>query len=440
LELLSLPMEVLIKITKMLTQKEMIQLAKTCKSLKRIVYSKEFWSSTQVFMNLLDDTSDYKIIYSSLNARGLYSLYFFVSSYHVLIKHLYLIRYFWPKLTLLCDLTKNRVTEVVDELKDIPPVRLRNLCTFVSAKINRQTFNTFQHVLHSISYLSISSSSCDDNIAHKLVKCKNFKVLNLSRTLVTNLGVKRLCGFRRTKCGVTYDIEESLFNLEIIDISNNMYLNEKCWKFLKGLDNLKILTISVIDEICPGVESFKEILNIKFLTSLNIDSANSPEGIMLALSAIESKLKALSFKSCQLRDCALLTLESPTGFKSISCLKISSEVLTDNGIFSVCDHLKQLVILDISDCINLTDICLVNITNRLEKRRLLCVIGCTKMTVSQLDKKRQESKDCVIQSDFDLKMPDLGKIADEELREVFFYYHFLNDSLYLTPNFRKNVL
>ncbi|KAI8746559.1 F-box/LRR-repeat protein 14 [Biomphalaria glabrata] len=343
---------------------------------------------------------------------------------------------FWPGVTLICDSNKNRTNLAFEELNQVQPLSLTNVKTFVMGNFNSSIFNAFKKVLDSVSYLCVSNTSLDDNIANELVQCKNLRALNVSKTLISDFGILTLCGFRQTKSGETsYEIKASLFDIEIFDISNNLNVSKNCWQFLKGLPKLRILVTSYVDEYCPDVESFQKLLDLESLTCLCLDSSNSPGAVISALNTSDSNLKSLSYKFCELRDFDLLRLNSSIGFQNLSFLKMSSVFITDNGIDSVCKYLKNLIILDIGGCKNLTDVSLANIFQSLEKLKVLCVNGCNRMTATQLSKMREQSKDCVIKSDFPLSNPVLGKITEETLREVLFSYHFVTNGFSEIQNF-----
>ncbi|KAK0047857.1 F-box/LRR-repeat protein 14 [Biomphalaria pfeifferi] len=397
----------------------------TCKVLHNYAYNKVLWRYAMVKTRLTNKLECFDETYRSYEKRGIRKLFFKVTDYKILSRHLNLIQSKMAKIEMLWEESENAyVPRGIISLKGL---MFENLQTLKLLVVEHNFLKLLCDTAPSISYLNFSGSRFDDDCAEAILNFKNLKALTIAKTCLSDKGIATISGY--VKNIRHYDRDSSapfLATIEILDISENRWVTGESWQLLKNLTKLKVL---VTDDKLVNGSHYSQLKEVTSLRCIAIEKSIWPEKILISYSKQEScLLSSICFSNSDMSDEGLQHLKK--GFKNVKFLKVSQSCMTDRGIEFICRFLPDLIILDVQGNPNITDKALQIISDKLMSLKLLSIKDCHNITEEQVSVMPKDLN-VIRNADYGLKQLEIISRKHKQYSDLWVHYVFINYRLIL---------
>ena len=220
----------------------------------------------------------------------------------------------------------------------------------LSNKVNSITDDTFHSILSGISHAleSLNLSGCrrltENGILHDGLFCENLKDVNLSRTKLTDWGLKHLI--------------EKYENLERINIQQCRRI-QQAYKILSSLENLQVFLDPYDEGFIKQTEIGMDLENIarnnRELYKAGLSNEDMKDSDLIRFLGACGGLEDLAVQGCKMvGDEALV--ESIGKLHLLRSINLSATQITDRALQLIGHQCRRLLHVCLSDCGHVTDI------------------------------------------------------------------------------------
>uniref|UniRef100_A0A2C9M4M1 F-box domain-containing protein n=1 Tax=Biomphalaria glabrata TaxID=6526 RepID=A0A2C9M4M1_BIOGL len=409
MDLEDMPEEIIIYIASFLTDQDKSNLARTCRNLKRISYTKSLWEDSVVYLQLTENTDGYEIMYTSLEKRGL-SL-FNIDNYRSLAAHLLVIAQYWPSLICIHDFSQN---EAQTGFMNITNKVMKNVRTLSLFRIDTKFTTLILSLFPFLTELDLNTTHFSDDCLSLLVSSLiPLQILRISRTDITNQGVAFMCGSKIQDQTIMYDATASkLQTLEVLDISRCRHVSPQIWQCLSKLEKLNTVYLSSGPDVADDDE-YKDLALIPTLKCIFMRDISDPERVITQIAESGCILEGLCLDG-EIDDTS--TLNFREGFPDLLYLKLNSQILTDCGLANMAFFLSRLIVIDLSGCSTISQHGIKYLAKRMDQLKFIRILNCPAISTDIVSSMTERI--CIHLDSLKKRKPDLSMLQNDHQRSI----------------------
>ncbi|KAI8745546.1 F-box/LRR-repeat protein 17 [Biomphalaria glabrata] len=393
------PNEILIHIFKYLTTQSKVNIALTCKKLKNVIYVKVLWQNVIAKLNLQHKSIKIKAgnkkfksdqdeawpdyLFKSLNERGINQVAIVSVNQSRLKVDMDLLSKYMPSLNVLIfkNMNLQSNSQFIQSIQQHSFLNMVSLDLSFNSFVNAAVIQSIVSSMHHLKYLYlIGNMAVNDDCLVLLLSLKQLQILNLCATKISDYGLAIISGYVLHSDKFIYDKSAPLLSkLQTLNIDLCFKVTCNSWPFLQSLPSLKTLITSSDNLVSSS--AIESLVHMKTLRCLYIRGCMGNE-VLQVLSEGDNKLQMLHLIDCKVNDIGVQYFS--TGFRNLSFLSLNSYKITDSCVATICQHLPQLVLLDLAACCGITNCSLKYIGKCLEHLMFLCIDSCPKLTSNGL--------------------------------------------------------